>query len=721
MTQETTGSPDWLHNTRWLCRRLSMMDGRLHVLTPAEIEALGQQLQDDVARAAPTHRLIQHLGPMLRRIGLRERRWQARPRAHQTPMIGIGRDSGVCLIHGHNPSLGQWVVETPQGRREWAEPPADMQFFNVALSIREQLSSGALGMLIDVLGQHRQPFVFFLLGTLVINLLAIVTSLYSMQVYDRVIPSRGVETLIVLTVGVALSIVFELILKFVRSLIMERFVQEVDTDLSHRIYERLMRVRMDQFPASVGTLAAQLRMYESVRAFAYSATSYVLVDTPFALLFLLMIWFIGGPLVAAVPAVFFVVSLGLGLAIKRRTENHTRSSQAAANRKLGLLVESVECAEAIKAQGTRWHFQSRWNALTAQHVSEDRRVRHITESSMFYAAALQQVSYVLMLATGAYIAATTNSLTSGGLIACSILSGRVLQPVTALPGMLSQWANAKYALIGIDNIFKLQTDHHETESPLPLSHLEGHLEFEKVVFHYPGQIHGLQVPHWKVEPGERIGIIGGIGSGKSTLLKLMAGLYKPSDGRVQIDHLDIQQVSRAHLSEHIAYMQQSVQLFAGTLKDNLCAGLIGLTDEAVQQACQATGLATWISTHPKGLEMPIAEGGQGVSGGQRQLIGMTRLLLSRPALWLLDEPTANMDDETERRLMQLLHGSVGAQQTLILVTHKMALLGLVQRLVVMAQGRIVLDGPRDAVLEHLRKASQPQPPAASADASAANA
>lgn len=688
-----------------------MMDGRLHVLTPAEIEALGQQLQDDVARAAPSSRLAEHLTPMLRRIGLRERRWQARPRAHQTPMIGIDRDAGVCLIHGFNQSLGQWVVETPQGRREWAEPPAGMRFFNVALSIREQLSSGALGMLIEVLGQHRQPFAFFLLGTLVINLLAIVTSLYSMQVYDRVIPSRGVETLIVLTVGVALSIVFELVLKFVRSLIMERFVQEVDTDLSHRIYERLMRVRIDQFPASVGTLAAQLRMYESVRAFAYSATSYVLVDTPFALLFLLMIWFIGGPMVAAVPAVFFVVSLGLGLAIKRRTENHTRSSQAAANRKLGLLVESVECAEAIKAQGTRWHFQSRWNALTAQHVSEDRRVRHITESSMFYAAALQQFSYVLMLATGAYIAATTNSLTSGGLIACSILSGRVLQPVTALPGMLSQWANAKYALIGIDSIFKLQTDHHETQSPLPLSHLEGHLEFEKVVFAYPGQIHGLQVPQWKVQPGERIGIIGGIGSGKSTLLKLMAGLYKPTDGRVQIDHLDIQQVSRAHLSEHIGYMQQSVQLFAGTLKDNLCAGLIGLTDEAVQQACQATGLATWVATHPKGLEMPISEGGQGVSGGQRQLIGMTRLLLSRPALWLLDEPTANMDDETERRLMQLLHGSVGPQQTLVLVTHKMALLGLVQRLVVMAQGRIVLDGPRDAVLEHLRKASQPQAPA----------
>ena len=187
---------------------------------------------------------------------------------------------------------------------------------------------------------------------------------------------------------------------------------------------------------------------------------------------------------------------------------------------------------------------------------------------------------------------------------------------------------------------------------------------------------------------------------------MLAGLYKPADGRVLLDQLDIQHISRPHLSEHIGYMAQNVQLFSGTLKDNLTAGLVGITEEALKQACMATGLAAFAGTHPKGLEMPIPEGGSGVSGGQRQLIGLTRLLLSRPALWLLDEPSANLDDDTERRAMQVLAGSVAPQQTLILVTHKAALLGMVQRLVVMAQGRIVLDGPRDAVLDHMRKQAQ---------------
>lgn len=701
---ETTGL-DWPQITRWMCRRLAMLDGRLHALTPSEIEALGQSLAE--ASAPEAHQARHHaMNHFLRKLGLTRIQWHAQPRPHQLPMVGIGPDSGLCIVHGRTSADRLWVVETPQGRKEWTDIPPDLRFCSVALGWREQLQTGALGMLVEVLRQHRQPVGFFMFSTFIINLLAVFTSLYSMQVYDRVIPSRGVDTLIVLTMGVGLSILFELLLKFMRSLIMEKVVQEVDTDLSHRIFERLLKVRMDQFPSNVGTLASQLRMYESVRAFAYSASSYVLVDTPFAIVFLIMIWNIGGSLVVAVPSLFFIVTLLLGMGIKRATEAHTRHSQASSNRKLGLLVEAVESAETIKAQGTGWHFQNRWNVLTAQNVTEDRRVRHITEASTYYAAALQQVSYVLMLATGAYLAATTNSLTSGGLIACSILSGRVLQPVTMLPGMLAQWANAKFALLGIDGIFKLQTDHHEVNVPLPLPSLTGQIDLEKVIFAYPGQMHGLQIPQWSVRPGEKIGIIGGIGSGKSTLLKMLAGLYKPADGRVLLDQLDNQHISRPHLSEHIGYMAQNVQLFSGTLKDNLTAGLVGITEEALKQACMATGLAAFAGTHPKGLEMPIPEGGSGVSGGQRQLIGLTRLLLSRPALWLLDEPSANLDDDTERRAMQVLAGSVAPQQTLILVTHKAALLGMVQRLVVMAQGRIVLDGPRDAVLDHMRKQAQ---------------
>lgn len=655
------------------------------------------------------------MSDFLRRAGLQRLHWTAQPQVHRLPMLGCGEVSGLCLVHGRAPESGLWVAETPAGRVEWEQPPSDLEFCSVALGWREKLETGALGVFAEVLLQYKKPLLYFALASLLINLLALLTSLYSMQVYDRVIPSRGVDTLWVLTVGVSITIVFELVLKFLRSLMMDRVVQSADVELSHRIFERLMKVRMDQFPPSVGTLASQLRSYEMIRGFAYSATTYLLIDTPFALVFLTLIYLLAGPVVASIPLAFFMVSLLLGFSFKRQTEQHTRESQAASNRKLGLLVEAVDSAETIKAQGLRWHFQNRWNALTAQNVMEDRKVRHINESSSYYAATLQQLSYVLLVASGAYIASTTNDLTSGGLIACSILSGRVLQPVTLLPGLLTQWANSKSALTGIDAIFKLQVDHHDTQSPLPLVSVAGVYALEQVTFAYPGQLQQLQVPQLTIRPGEKVGIIGSIGSGKSTLLKLLAGLYKPTTGRVLLDHLDIQHISRAHLCQHVGLLSQSVQLFAGTLKDNLVAGLIGVTEESLRETCQATGLAAFAATHPKGLEMPIAEGGNGVSGGQRQLIGLTRLLLARPALWLLDEPTSSMDDDTERRTLAVLAGSVSPSQTLVVVTHKASVLSLVDRLVVMAGGRIALDGPRDAVLARLRQSNQPAANSATPD------
>lgn len=717
---DSPDNPDWPALAHWVNRRLSMLDGRLQALTPAETQLFGEQLRVCAGESSAAKKLQSLLSAYLKRAGLSRVDWSKKPKLHALPMVGCGLNTGLCLVHGRSPQSGLWMAETAKGRVEWDSPPQDLSFCSVALGWREKLESGALAVFARVLTQYKKPFLYFAVASLVINLLALLTSLYSMQVYDRVIPSRGVETLIVLTVGVSATIVFELVLKFLRSLMMDRVIQSADVELSHRIFERLMSVRMDQFPASVGTLASQLRSYELIRGFAYSATTYLLIDTPFALVFLVLIFIIGGPVVAAIPLAFFLLTLMLGLTFKRKTEQHTRESQASSNRKLGLLVEAVDGAETIKAQGLRWHFLNRWNALTQQNVSEDSKVRHINEASSYYAATLQQLSYVLLVATGAYVASTTNDLTSGGLIACSILSGRVLQPVTMLPSLLTQWANSKSALTGIDAIFKLQLDHHDAQSPLPLTTAEGHFEMDNVTFAYPGQLQHLQVPKWAVNPGEKIGVIGGIGSGKSTFLKLLAGLYKPTEGRVLFDHLDLQHISRAHISQHIGVVSQNVQLFAGTLKDNLVAGLIGITAETLHQACQATGLSAFVATHPKGLDMPIAEGGGGVSGGQRQLIGLTRLLLTRPAVWLLDEPTSSMDDDTERRTLNVLAGSVAPNQTLVLVTHKASVLSLVHRLVVLSNGRIVLDGPKDVVLEHLRNARKSTAPTGAQEAQSAS-
>jgi ATP-binding cassette subfamily C protein LapB len=697
-------APNWADNVQWLARRLSMLDGRLQSLTPAETLLMSQDLAAAAESTESTKAILSRVALFMSHIGISVQRWMKVPREHMLPLLGVGATTGVCLVHGRAAESRLWMVETPKGRMEMPHLPTDMRFNTVTIGWREKLASGAAGVFSHVLMKHKKPLVYFALASFTVNLLALFTSLYSMQVYDRVIPSRGTDTLGVLTIGVAVAIVFELVLKFMRSHMMDQVVRKADMEISHLIFERLMRVRMDQFPASVGTLASQLRSYELIRAFAYSATTYLVVDTPFALIFLALIFMIGGPVVAAIPLAFLLVSMVLGLSFKARTERHTRQSQASSNRKLGLLVEAVDGAETIKLQGLRWHFLNRWNALTRQHVTEDSTIRQINEASSYYAASLQQLSYVLLVAAGAYVASTSNDLTSGGLIACSILSGRVLQPVTMLPGLLSQWASSKAALAGIDAIFKLRLDHHDLPSPISLDVAQGAYELDKVVFGYPGQNQKLEVPQLTIKPGEKIGIIGGIGSGKSTLLKLLSGLYKPVEGQVLIDRLDIQHVSRAHLSQHIGVISQNVQLFAGTLKDNLTSGLMGVSEESLRTACQATGLAAFIGTHPQGLAMPIAEGGGGVSGGQRQLIGLTRLLLTFPTVWLLDEPSSSMDDESERRALNVLGQAIAPNQTMVLVTHKASALSLVSRLIVMSAGKVVLDGPRDAILAQLRSA-----------------
>lgn len=554
-------------------------------------------------------------------------------------------------------------------------------------------------------------------ASLLANVLALAASLYSMQVYDRVIPTQGVSTLLVLTVGVLIASVLELIVKFSRAHVLETAVKGMDLELSHAIFSRLIGIRMDQFPASVGTLSAQLRSFEMVRRFASSATLYLAVDTPFALIFLMVIALIAGPQMAAIPVVFFVLALAVGMLYRQRIARHAQSSNAAANRKLGLLVETVESAESIKASGASARQLERWNALSRQSVDDDVQIQRFSEQANYLAGFMQQASYVLLVAAGAWIASTGNNLTTGGLIACAILSGRVLGPIAALPGLIVQWAHARAALDSLEKVFALQSDNHGVTKPLTPETLHGEWRVENLKFAYPGRPRPLTLPSTQIRPGEKVAILGPIGTGKTTLLKLLAGLFAPSEGQVLLDGLDLQQIERAHLSRHLGYLPQDVKLLAGTLRDNLSSGLdthghIDITEKAMLETSRLTGLDQLIASHPQGLDMPIFEGGNGVSGGQKQLISLTRLLLSRPTAWLLDEPTAAMDEVTEQRSLTCLRRAIDPAQTLILVTHKPVLLNLVDRLIVLMPNGSVLDGPKAAVLEHLRQnatpTSQPQ-------------
>jgi ATP-binding cassette subfamily C protein LapB len=340
-------------------------------------------------------------------------------------------------------------------------------------------------------------------------------------------------------------------------------------------------------------------------------------------------------------------------------------------------------------------------------------MRRVSEYSQFLAAAFQQVSYVLLVAIGA-LQISRGELTMGGLIACSILSGRVLGPVAALPDRLVQWAHTRSALQGLDRIWTLQDDHHGQEQAISPQTVKGHYTFEKVAASY-GQGQALAIAELQIRPGEKVGVLGPIGAGKTTFLRLLSGMYKPQAGIVKMDGLDLAHISKPVLAERVGYLQQEGRLFAGTLRENLILGLIDPGDEVILEAARTTGLMqSVIAAHPQGLQQAIYEGGSGLSSGQRQLVNLTRVFLRRPRIWLLDEPTASMDGALEQHIIGALAKSLQSEDVLVVVTHKPELLRLVNRIIVVANHQIVMDGPKDAVLQRLSAGRQAGAPAGAA-------
>lgn len=692
-----------LRDIDWLADRLRAIvscRGRLSRQGRAEIASALEQQSGALAAARGVSLLC-------RQLGVRASRWYSSPAKRDLPMIAVLPGGESCLVYDVTAG-GAWLAENARRRQRYDIWPDGTSFLSLraAQPTEEALSAWRL---FRIIFKKDRAWLFWAAGAaLLASSLALATSLYSMQIYDRVIPGGGMETLYVLTGGVMIAIVIEFAIKLSRAVIVNRSIRDIDEQYAIEVFARLLRIRLDQFPASVGNLAQQVRGFEAVRGFATSMAIYLVADAPYALFFLAVIYLLAGPVVAAVPAVAALVAVAAGLYFRNAVREHAQQETVVGNRRHGLLVEAIHGFEMIKGFAGGWWMQGRWNDLSGKTIDETIEIKHISELSGFIGGAIQQLSYVGLVATASWLAVVEQNLTVGSIIACSIISGRILTPVNMLPGLLVQWGHAQIALKNLEGLFALECDNQGQDVPLSPATIRGEYHLENVEFAYPGQPSGLAIERLHVTTGEKVAVLGTIGAGKSTLLKLMAGLCHPERGQVLLDGMDIQQIAADRRCEIVGYLPQQVRLFGGSLYENLVLGLPNISEEEIQAAAEVTGLSRLIASRSDGLGLKISEGGEGISGGQKQLVALTRLMLASPALWLLDEPTSGMDDNTEGRCIEALRRSVLPDQTLVLITHRLRLLSLVQRIVVLTPNGIVLDGPRDDVLAQIRKQASQQ-------------
>lgn len=538
-------------------------------------------------------------------------------------------------------------------------------------------------------------------GTLVINLLALAVPLVTMNIFDRVVANAAFTTLWALAIGAGIAAVFDLILRTVRAVMIDRASARSDVLLANRIFSHVIGARLQGRLASVGVQANTLREFEALREFFNSATIAALGDLPFLILFVGVIALVAGPLVW-VPLVAIPVVLILGYLTQRKLDKIVAQGFLESAQKNAVVVESLSGLETLKSLAAESWAASHWEASVASHLRHSLKSRSLMTAGSNLITFATSITTIALLVYGVYLV-TAGTITPGAMFAAVILNGRCMGPLGQLAGLLTRLHQARMAFVALRQVVDLPQEREEGATYLRKSEFDGSLDFDNVRFAYEEEApDALRDISLKLKPGEKVGIVGGIGSGKTTLLKLALGLLQPDDGRVLVDNMPVSQLDPANLRGATGTLLQDAMLFHGDIRSNVCLGVYGVGEQQLLRALDISGALDWIRTLPSGLDTIIGERGAGLSGGQKQTLCLARVFLRNPALLLLDEPTSSMDGAMEKSFIKKMkkHASL---PTLMLVTHKPTLLELVDRLIVMERGKILLDGPKAEVLQKLQQ------------------
>ncbi len=538
------------------------------------------------------------------------------------------------------------------------------------------------------------------LAAVIINLFGIAGSLFVMNVYDRVVPNNAFETLWVLAAGILIVYFFDFMLRNLRAHFLDYAGRNADVKISASLFEQMMGMSMAHRPPSAGVLAADMKEFESLRDFFTSATMVALIDLPFVFLFVAIIAVIGGP-IAWVPLAAMPLIVGMGLYLQGPLHKVTKESLRESALKNALLFETIIGLETIKVQAAEGHTQRAWEELTEKASKTSVKSRQIAAFAQNWAMFMQQTVSAVIVIVGVYLI-SAGDLSMGGLIACVILSGRAMGPLAQVAGLMTRFSQSRQSLNQLDDLMRKPVERPKGKHFITLPHIKGRVEFRDVVFNYPGQATpALNHLSFDIAPGDKIGVIGAVGSGKTTIERLLINLYEPASGSVQIDGTDVRQIDPGDLRRNVGSVQQSPQLFYGSVRQNITMGHETAPDAAVVRAAELSGVMEFLKDSSAGLDTQVGERGDALSGGQRQAVAIARSLLYDPPILVLDEPTASMDPASENRLKKRLE-ELCRDKTTILITHKGAMLDLVNKLILIDRGRLVAYGPKDDVIRKLQ-------------------